>query len=376
MKRRLWLKRTGVGALAGLLPPALARHIPTPSPTGLPAGTGAAPSIADIQWGLATRWPKSLDLLYGAAARFCQRVNCMTQGKFVITPFEAGANFPITGVRAAVAENMVESGHTSSVDDLDQHAALAFGASIPFGLTAQQQDAWLYYGGGLEDLNQIYHQLGVIGFPLGNTGNHLGGWFRREVNSLSDLQGLKMYMPGIAAEILKRVGVEPVSLEDKQIVDSLSQGVIDAAQWRGLHDEEQLGLAEAVNICYYPGWCMAGATQMLLINLPQWNQLPNDYQEVIQAAAIEINLETLALYNAANSQALQRLTAQGIKFKPYPADILKTLHQNSFEYYAELASQDTTFKQIYTSWSAFRNRIYAWNRLNEFSFTEFAVGAG
>ncbi|MEO1342280.1 MAG: ABC transporter substrate-binding protein, partial [Cyanobacteria bacterium J06635_13] len=150
-----------------------------------------ANSLPKIRWRMATSWPKSLDILFGGAKRICDRVNAMTDGRFTITPYAAEEITSGFGVLDAVSQNTVECGHTASYYYFDKHPALAFGTTIPFGMNAEQQNSWLYYGGGQQLINEIYQDLGIISFPAGNTGVQMGGWFKQQINSIADLQGLK-----------------------------------------------------------------------------------------------------------------------------------------------------------------------------------------
>ena len=332
-------------------------------------------SLPSIRWRMATSWPKSLDILFGGAEIICSQVSSMTNGKFTITPYAAGEIVNGFGVLDAVAQGEVECGHSASYYYFDKNPALAFGTNVPFGLTAEQQNAWLYYGGGQELINGLYADWGIISFPAGNTGVQMGGWFRRKINQVVDLQGLKMRIPGLGSEVMSRLGVEVQILPADQIVSALIDGKIDAVEWNNPYDDEIIGLHEAAPYYYYPGWWEPGATYELQVNLAQWNSLPREYREILQVAATNANMTMLAEYNAKNGKVLQRLNQSGTEFMPFSQEILDAAYENTIAILEEYSSRDQTFRRIYSQWKKFRSQIYRWNQINELSFTNFTFQA-
>ncbi len=370
MKRRHLLAATSIGAMSAL---ALnSRRTQAESPTTEISDLNSLPSM---RWRMATSWPKSLDILFGGAERICSQVTAMTNGKFTITPYAAGEIVKGFGVLDAVATGEVECGHSASYYYFDKNPALAFGTNIPFGLNAEQQNAWLYYGGGQELINQLYADFGIISFPAGNTGVQMGGWFRRKINKVADLQGLKMRIPGLGSEVMSRLGVEVQILPADQIVSALINGKIDAVEWNNPYDDEIIGLHEAAPYYYYPGWWEPGATYELQVNLAQWNKLPREYKEILQVAATNANIRMLAEYNAKNGKVLQRLNQSGTEFMPFSQEILGAAYQNTIAVLEDYSSQDQTFREVYEKWQKFRSQIYFWNQTSELSFTNFTFQA-
>lgn len=329
-------------------------------------------NLPNIQWQMATSWPPSLETIYGGATVLADRVAALTGGKFKITPRSAGEIAPALEVLNVVAQGAVQCGHTASYYYIGKSPALAFGTTVPFGLTAQQQNAWLYEGGGLKKLQEIYaRKFNVIEFPCGNTGTQMGGWFRKEVSSVNDLKGLKMRIPGLGGQVMSKLGVTVQSLPGGEIFQALQTGAIDAAEWVGPYDDEKLGLNRVAKYYYYPGWWEPGATLELQINLNEWKKLPPQYQEAITTAAYESNLTMLARYDSRNNEALQRLLTSGTQARPYSREIMSAAEQAAFALYDEFAAKDPDFKAVYDEWKAFRTRIYAWDKLNQGSFTNF-----
>lgn len=366
MKRKQFLQRAIVGAATGIALGACrsqsASNSDTPSTT-----------LPTLNWQMATSWPVSLDTIFGGAQTVVDRVSALTGGKFTITPRAAGELTPPLEVLNAVSQGAVPCGHTAGYYYVGKSPATAFGTAMPFGLTAQQQNAWLYEGGGLALLQDLYAKLfGVIQFPAGNTGSQMGGWFRREIATLKDLQGLKMRIPGLGGQVMGKLGVTVQTLPGGEIFQALQTGAIDAAEWVGPYDDEKLGLHKIAKYYYYPGWWEPGPTLELQINLNEWNKLPLQYQTAIQVATAEANLLMLARYDARNNEALDRLVQGGVQLQAYSEEILVAAEKAAFALYDEFSTNDANFKTIFTQWKSFRDRLYQWNKINEASFEQYS----
>ncbi|WP_035990370.1 TRAP transporter substrate-binding protein [Leptolyngbya sp. KIOST-1] len=329
--------------------------------------------LPQIDWPMATSWPVSLAPLLRGAEVFAQRVSALSDGRFTITPRPAGDLAPPLEVLDAVSQGVVPCGHTAAAYYMDRSPALGFGCGVPFGLTPQQQNAWLYEGNGLSSLQAVYaRRFNLIQFPAGNTGTQMGGWFRREINSVSDLAGLKMRIAGLGGQVMGELGVAVQPLPGEEIVQALQTGEIDAAQWVGPFDDEKLGLHRVAEYYYHPGWWEPSSTLEVQINLDEWNALPPVYQAMVQAAACEANLQMLSRYEALNSAALERLLARGTQLRRFSDEIMTAAQEVTFDLYQEFAASDADFKTIYDNWQGFRDRIYAWNQLSQHSFESFA----
>lgn len=332
-----------------------------------------ADSLPRIRWRMVTSWPKSLDTIFGGAQTICDRVAAMTGDRFTIEPYAAGEIVPGLEVLDAVQSGTVECGHTASYYYLGKNPALAFGTTVPFGLNAQQQNAWLYHGGGLEAMHKLYADFNVINFPAGNSGAQMGGWFKNEIRSLSDLNGLKMRIPGLGGEVMSRMGVNVQVLPGGEVYLALDRGAIDAAEWVGPYDDRKLGLNEAANFYYYPGWWEPGSTFEVQVNKSQWDKLPVEYRELFKTAAMQANLNMLAKYDALNREALQSMVDSGTKLISYSPEILQAAQKQAFELYEENSSQDATFKQVYDGWKQFRDSVFRWNQINQLSYDNFVT---
>ena len=331
--------------------------------------------LPEISWQMATSWPVALDTIFGGAQVFAERVSAMTGGRFKIEPRAAGELAPGTQVLDVVSQGAVPIGHTASYYYVGKSPTTAFGTTLPFGLNAQQQNSWLYEGGGLDLMQEFYREkFNVIQFPAGNTGVQMGGWFNKEVNTAADLQGLKMRIPGLGGQVMAKLGVNVQVLPGGEIFQALQTGAIDAAEWVGPYDDEILGLNKVTSYYYAPAWWEPGSTLEVEINLDEWNKLPQIYQEIVKTAAFEANMTMLARYDARNNDALQRLLDSGVELREYSPEIMQAAEAASFELYDEFSASDADFKSIFEQWSAFREGIYAWHDVNEGSFSRYVWG--
>lgn len=331
-----------------------------------------------IRWRMATSWQKFMDITYGGAQIISDRVSEMTNGRFQITPYSVDEEVAGLGKKVgafqvldAVKDGEIECGHTCSFYFLKKSEALSFATGVPFGLNPGQQNAWLYYGGGLEQIRDVYKDLGIINFPAGNTGSQMGGWFRRQVNTEADLKGLKMRIPGLGGKVMGKLGVKVNSLPGDKIYNALEQETIEAAEWIGPYDDEKLGLNKIAPFYYYPGWWERGTTYDALVNLEEWNRLPKEYQEIFKTAAYEANIRMLARYDSVNREALLRLRKGGTRLMRYSDEIMNAAKKVAFELYEDNAKNDPKFKQIYEQWKLFREQVNQWHWVNGFTFDKF-----
>ena len=328
-------------------------------------------SSPKIRWRMATSWPKSLDTIYGGAETISQRVADLTGGNFQIKTYAAGEIVPGLEVLDAVQTGSVECGHTASYYYKGKNPSFAFGTSVPFGLTAQQQNAWLYKGGGNQALNKAFSDFGIMSFPAGNTGAQMGGWFKQKLENLQSLQGLKMRIPGLGGEVMSQLGVNVQVLPGGEVFLALDRGAIDAAEWTGPYDDEKLGFHQAANFYYYPGWWEPGPTLSALVNTKAWGKLPSEYQAIFSTACYEANLTMLNQYENLNGAALQRLISKGTKLIPYSNTILQAAHEASLQLYEDIGSKNQDFRTLFREWQIFQKEISNWNKINEFSFFNF-----
>ena len=365
MQRRQLIQAAGLAGGAGLLSACRIRRIDGASTSELPS----------VRWRMATSWPHALDTLYGGAQTIAEQVGVMSGGRFTIEPYAAGEIVPGLQVLDAVQNGAVECGHTASYYYVGKNPALAFGTAVPFGLTPQQQNTWLYEAGGNEALDRIYSDFGVRSFPAGNTGPQMGGWFKRELDGPASLKGLKMRIPGLGGKVMAAMGVNVQVLPGGEIYLALERGAIDAAEFTGPYDDEKLGLPKAARFYYYPGWWEPGPTLTALVNQQAWAKLPKAYQEMFRSACQSANLLMLSRYDRLNAVALERLRQGNTQVEFYGDAILKEAQSATADLLADSARGDVGFASLYSAWKDFRQVARGWNQVTELSYSRFSDGA-
>jgi TRAP-type mannitol/chloroaromatic compound transport system substrate-binding protein len=356
MKRRQFLKTAAVGATAGSI-----------------ASPAIAQSSPEVKWRLTSSFPKSLDTIYGGAETISRAVAEMTDNRFQIQVFAAGEIVPGLQALDAVSNGTVEACHTVSYYYVGKDPTFAVASSVPFGLNARQQNAWLWQGGGNELYNKFYEKFSVYGLPAGNTGAQMGGWFRKEIKSVADMQGLKMRIGGIAGQVLQKVGVVPQQIAGGDIYPALEKGTIDGAEWVGPYDDEKLGFNKVAPFYYYPGFWEGGPAVHAMFNLAKWNELPKAYKNILTAACHQANTVMQAKYDMVNVPALKRLVGAGAQLRPFPADVMEASFKASNELYAELSARNADFKTAIDAMRAVRGDAYLWWQIAEYSFDTFMI---
>jgi len=257
-------------------------------------------------------------------------------------------------------------GHGAAYYWKGQSEAAQFFTAIPFGMTAQEMNGWLYFGGGLELYRELYEPHNLIPFPAGSTGVQMGGWFNKEINSLADLQGLKMRIPGLGGEVLKRVGGTPVTLPGAEIFTALQTGSIDATEWIGPYNDLSFGFHKAARYYYYPGWQEPGPILECIVNREAFNALPNDLQAIVEIACSAVHDQITAEYTARNAASLQKLKEEGeIEIRPFPDDVLRQLRDFTDEVVAELAAKHPLAARINESFQTYRKTVAEWTEISE-----------
>ena len=358
MKRRDFLKATGAGlAASAVAAPAIAQSAP------------------EIKWRCTSSFPKSLDTIYGAAETFAKAVAEATDNKFQIQIFAAGELVPGLAAADAVTNGTVEMCHTASYYYIGKDPTFALGTAVPFGLNARQENAWMYFGGGMDLMNEFYKKYKILAFPCGNTGTQMGGWFRKEIKEPGDLNGLKMRVGGFAGQVLSKLGVVPQQIAAGDIYPSLEKGTLDAAEWVGPYDDEKLGFQKVAKYYYYPGWWEGGAMLNNFINIEKWEALPPAYKSIIKTASAMANEWMQAKYDAGNPAALRRLIASGAQLRPFSQNVLEACYKAANEVYAETSATNADFKKVYDSMVAFRKDEYLWWQVAEYTFDTFQIRA-
>ena len=355
MKRREFIRKAGAGSLAG------------------GASVLAAPKLANAEtkfkWKMVTAWPKNFPGLGTNANLLADLITQMSGGRIEVKVYGATELVPAFEVFDAVSKGTVEMGHSGAYYWKGKAEAAQFFSAVPFGLTAQEMNAWLYHGGGLELWRELYKPFGLIPAPTGNSGVQMAGWFNREIKSVADLNGLKMRIPGLGGEVLRRAGGTTVNMPGGELFTSLQSGALDATEWVGPYNDLAFGLYKVAKYYYYPGWHEPGSTIEAIINQKAFEALPKDLQQIVLTACKAANMDMISEYTARNNQALDTLiNKHKVQVLPLPDEVLKKLKQISDEVVAELANQDPSAKKIYASVSQFRKQVMRWGDISELAF--------
>ncbi|NYT37708.1 twin-arginine translocation signal domain-containing protein [Allopusillimonas soli] len=356
MQRRSFLKNAALGAAAGgatLAAPVFAQDAPT------------------LSWRLASSFPRSADAIYSGGENLAKYVSEATGGKFSIRAFPAGEIVPALAVLDSVQNGTVEAGHTASYYYFGKDPALCFDSAVPFGLNTRQMNAWVNHGGGMDLLRAMYKKYNIVNFPCGYTGTQMGGWFRKEIKTVADLDGLKFRCSAFAGEVLSRLGVVPQQIAGGDIYPSLEKGTIDAAEWIGPYDDEKQGFHRVAPYYYFPGWWEGTLQVSLYLNQDKFNALPKSYQNVLAQASAMATNQMIATYDAENPKALKRLIGEGAKLRAFPKEVMEASYNEANKVYAEMSAKDPQFKTLLDSFMSFRNETVPWLRVGEGSFDQF-----
>jgi TRAP-type mannitol/chloroaromatic compound transport system substrate-binding protein len=339
--------------------------------TDAPSGDTATASAQEtFEWNLATSWPPGLPGLGVGVDNLAERIEAASNGRLKIKVYSGGELVPALEVLDAVSRGTVQMGHDSAYYHRGKLPAAQYYTTVPFGQTVHEINAWLYYGGGLELWQEMYAEVfNVIPFPAGNTGVQMAGWFNKEINSVDDLKGLKMRIPGVGGEVMQRAGASQITVPASEIFTSLQTGAIDAAEWVGPYNDIALGLHKAARYYYYPGWHETGPMLQCTINMEAWNSLPADLQEIVRSVCQAINTDMMAEYTWGNALALEQIKADpNVELKPLPDDVLKLLRGLSDDVLEEMAAEDEWAARIKASVDEFQRLAIANGEITELAY--------
>lgn len=323
-----------------------------------------APS--QFRWKLVTTWPKNYPGLGMAPEQFAELVDRMSSGRLKIKVYGDGQLVPAMEVFDAVSRGTTEIGHGAAYYWKGKIPASVFFTAVPFGLNAQEMNAWLYHGEGMQLWREAYAPFNLIPMAGGNTGVQMAGWFNREINSVADLKGLKMRIPGLGGEVITRAGGEAVTIPGSELYTALQTGVIDAAEWVGPYNDQAFGFHQIAKYYYYPGWHETGSSLEFIINAEAWSSLPEDLQVIVEVAARAVNQDMLDEYTARNNTALVQLVDEhGVQVRRLPDDVLIELHQISDEVLAELAESNDLARRAYDSQRKFQSQVSEYHKISE-----------
>lgn len=337
--------------------------------TALSFGAPFVHANKTIKARMVTAWPPNFPVLGESANMLAKWIEEMSDGRLSIRVYGGGELVPPLQAFDAVSQGMVEMGHAAAYYWAGKVPAAQFFAAVPFGMNAQQMNAWLYSGGGMELWEEVYAPFNLVPMPAGNTGVQMGGWFNREIRSIGDIKGLKMRIPGLGGKVIAKAGGTAVLSPGGELYTNLERGVIDAAEWVGPYHDFLMGFHRIAKYYYYPGWHEPGTVLELFVNKGFFEKLPKDLQSIVRTAAYRSNLWMLSEFESKNNIYLQKLVKEHkVKVKGIPQDVLKQFKKYTDEVVEELVSNDPLSKKVYESFIRFKKDVSQWAKVSEVAY--------
>lgn len=355
MDRRRFIKKAGVAVAGASISPLMFANAQRSSFT----------------FEMVTSWPTSLDTLYGTAENVARYIQEASDGDITIQVYPAGAQIGALEVYDAVSTGAFAMAHTAPYYFINKDPAHGFFTAVPFGMDSQQFNAWMYSGNGDALQQELLAPDDLVAFPAGNTGSQTGGWFKREINTVADLQGLSMRFPGFGGQVMGRVGMNVQNIPGGELYLALDTGVIDAADWVGPYDDQILGLNRAAPYYYFPSWAEPGPGVVVYMNKGMFEGLPADLQGVVRDACARGNVEMLSAYDTKNYTALQELIASGTEIRLFSDELLSAFAQATEEIHAENAANSANYQRIHDDYRTFMENVRAWTKVTYNAYNEF-----
>lgn len=359
MKRREFLQKAGVGiAAAGAI-------------TALPQSK-ALSAEKPIVWKVVTSYPPKFPFFQEGTERMAALVERMSGGRMKWQVYAAGEMVGPLEVFDAVSQGGVtQAGSTASFFYAGKSPETQIFSSMPFGMPYRGVMSWIYAGGGIELFRKFYKKFNLYPIQMVATGTEMGGWYRKEINSIEDYKGLKMRIAGLGGKVLAKAGVNVVNVPPSDLFTALERGVIDATDLVNPFIDKRTGLYQVAKHYYYPGWQEPCTTTTLIVNLKVWENLPDDLKAIIEAASADTVSWTIAQGDLVNAQALKELTEKhGVVFKRLPDDVLRELRKFSKEVMEEETAKNPDAKEVYESYKKFQANFTDWMNVSEWSYID------
>ena len=318
---------------------------------------------------LATTWGPTLSPLIDSAHNMAKMAKSMSNGRLIIRIDAANKHKSPLGILDMVKGGQYDMGHTASYYWKGKDINTLPFTSMPFGLTAPEQYAWFYYGGGLELMQKVYAKHNVYSFPGGSTGVQMGGWFKQEIKTLADLKGIKMRIPGFAGEIMAKLGVQVTNIAPQELYTALDRNTIDALEWVGPSMDIKMGFHKIAPY-YYTGWHEPASEMQFLVNKKVFKKLPKDLQEILRASMRLAAYDMYAQNYKMNADAWQKMKQEypNIIVKTWPSDIMKALKVANKELRNELGQQSSLLKEVLDHQDAFMKKARAWTKMSDYLY--------
>lgn len=328
--------------------------------------TGPVSSGKTFEWRMVTTWTPHFPLLGEGADMLAKNIETMSNGRFRIKVYGAGELVPALETFDAVSQGVAQMGHGAAYYWAGKAPACQFFTALPFGMNTQQSYAWLFDGGGMELWRELYDRFNLVPFPAGNTGSQMGGWFNKKINSVSDLKGLKMRIPGIGGKIITLAGGSAILSPGGEIYTNLERGVIDATDWVGPYHDWLMGFHKIAKYYYYPTFAEPTAIFELIINKNAYNELPDDLKEIVKQATRAANIEMLSAFENKNQEYLHKIrTETDVQIIRFPDEVIKAFRKYAKQAIDEIVSGDEFSKKVYDSYKSFQEKIKPWADISE-----------
>ncbi len=318
---------------------------------------------------LATTWPKNFPIFEDAVKNMVKMVEVMSDGRLKIRIDSKNKHKSPFGIFDMVRSGQYQMGHSASYYWKGKIPSTVLFTTMPFGMIATEQYAWFYYGGGMELMNKLYNKYNLYSFPGGNTGNQMGGWFKKEIKSVADLKGLKMRIPGFAGEVMAKLGVNVTNIPAGELYTALDRGTIDALEWVGPSLDLRMGFHKIAPY-YYTGWHEPASEMQFLVNKKFFDKLPKDLQEILKvamkASAYDMYSQILAV--SGENWAKIKKEYPNIKIKTFPKEVMEALKKANAELREEYAKKDPFFKEVMKSQEDFIKKVRPWTMMSDFSY--------
>lgn len=361
ISRKSFLKSTALATLAGTIGITSCKN-----PNTEKLDTPNIISNKKYKWKCVTTWPPNFPVVGEGANLLSDWVREMSRGRLEIKVYGGGELVPALEVWDAVVNGAAEMGTGASYYWAGKDPATQFFTTVPFGMNAQQMNAWLYCAGGLQLWKNLYAKYNIIPFPGGNTGVQMGGWYNKEINTIADFKGLKMRMPGLGAKVLEKAGGTPVLSAGSEIYTNLERGVIDATEWIGPYHDYKMGFHDIAKYYYSPGWHEPGSNLEVMVNKRDYESLPKDLQIIIETACYRLNMWTIAEFEAKNNLFLQKIIKESnVELRTFSPEVLSQLKKYTQEVLTDITTADPTSKNIYHSYLSFQKGISEWSSYSE-----------
>ncbi len=331
-------------------------------------GIGSVNIISNkkYKWRCVTTWPPNFPVLGEAVVEMAEELAIISNGRLEIKVYGGGELVPSLEVFDAVTQGAAQMGHGAAYYWAGKMPSSVFFCTIPFGMNAQQINSWMLHGNGWKLWKELYEQVNLIPFPCGNTGVQMGGWFNKEINTIQDLQGLKMRIPGLGGQVISKAGTAAVTMAGGELYTNLERGVIDATEWIGPYHDYLMGFHQVADFYYYPGWHEPGSCLELMVNKKAFESLPRDLQMLVENTALKYNLWVLSEFEAKNNFYLQKILSESnAQLKKFPDEVLAKLKDYSKETIQEIIDADPFGKKVYADFSKFKEEINNWNKSSE-----------